>query len=807
MAKIKHSNTYDTLDIAFTSAKERGILHLNSTEHEFNGDFLQINEHDLINFGTCGYLGIEKHPLVLSKSYELLHKYGSQFSISRSYIKSPYQLHLESLIGQIFDNHPIILYTSTSITHQSVIGTLIQPSDLIILDQQVHYSVQYPCLHTKLQGTIVKMIRHNDMNMLEDFIKRDYNKYNRIWYMSDGVYSMYGDLPNKAILKILMDKYPKLYLYFDDAHGVGWTGKYGSGTTFEDFKHNNKVIVISTLAKGFGCVGGIAIFNDYEMFRRTDIYGGILSYTHPLSPSNIGAATGAAELFLSDELPKLQDELKNLMIYLNQELERKNLPNISSNETPIYFIGTGSSKVTYNLINKVMNDGIYVNPAIFPVVPNDKCGLRFTLTRHNTIQHIDTLIQSLSKNFEIAIEEEGENINDVNKIFGIIPITNINQKEAFSSDLKINKYTTIADVDEQLWDNAFKDNGSFSHRSLLSIEEIFSNNNKKEHNWDFYYIIITDHDNNLILATFFTSGIYKDDLLSLENTSKQIEREREINPYFLCSVTLAMGCLFTEGEHLFIQKDHEFASKALSSFFLMIKDIKTETQSSVLILRDFPEDHHLSNIFEKEGFIKIQMPNSNIITNKQWNTYEELMNMIKSSKKRRNINREAIKLEPIFEISYKNNLTESECKMYYSLSKNVEDRNFAINFFSYPEKITSVLSKDPNWEFIELKIKGNPKIVACVWSFVGNKHYSPMIIGLDYDYLKSHFIYKQVILQIIKRANKLNKNKIYLGFSADYEKEKYLADSIPTNSFIKVDDTFNFELIETFSNMNELTVS
>ncbi len=59
---------------------------------------------------------------------------------------------------------------------------------------------------------------------------------------------------------------------------------------------------MSTLAKGFGCIGGIAVFNDAEMHRKVNIYGGILAYTHPLSPANVGAAIGSAELLLSDKI-------------------------------------------------------------------------------------------------------------------------------------------------------------------------------------------------------------------------------------------------------------------------------------------------------------------------------------------------------------------------------------------------------------------------------------------------------------------------------------------------------------------------
>ena len=123
--------------------------------------------------------------------------------MSRAYIRPTYIQELEELMSQIFDGNKVICYTSTYNAHISVISTIIKPDDLIILDQQVHFSVQFPCKNMKLQGTEVKMIRHSNFEMLEEMIKENYNKYNRIWYIADGVYSMHGDLPDTTILKSL----------------------------------------------------------------------------------------------------------------------------------------------------------------------------------------------------------------------------------------------------------------------------------------------------------------------------------------------------------------------------------------------------------------------------------------------------------------------------------------------------------------------------------------------------------------------------------------------------------------------------
>lgn len=800
MAKIKNTNAYDVVDHVFTTAKKKKIMHLSSQEDVFNGEFLKINDQELINFGTCGYLGLEKHPHVLGKSHELLDRYGSHFSISRAFVKAPYLEELENLVSKIFDNHPVIVYTSTSVAHQSIIGTIVGPNDLIILDQQVHYSVQYPSQFAKLQGTMVKMIRHNNMEMLEDFIKRGYNQYDKIWYMADGVYSMYGDLPYKKELRYLLEKYPKFNLYFDDAHGVGWTGKNGCGSLFEYFKDRERVVLISTLAKGFGSIGGIAIFNDVEMHRKIDIYGGVLSYTHPLSAANVGAAIGAAELLLSDACAIYQKELKDLMNYLNAKLEEFNLPNTSSPETPIYFIGSGSVKVTHNLIQKVLADGLYVNTATYPVVPSDKTGLRFTLTRHNTKAHIDQLVHSIEKNFHLAVAEENEDLSKIYKNFQLPFKGKVVEKQQQDSGVSVEVYRSIDEVNQQLWDDLFKNNGNYSHNGMRCIEAIFSNNAKIEENWDFYYLIIKDIKGEVVLATYFTSAVYKDDMLALENVSRQIEKQREEEPYYLCSKTLAMGSLFTEGTHLYINEEHSLVENALNQFFIEIEKLKKLSKSVVVILRDFHTDFQFHERFENEGFTKVSMPNTNIVSHPKWNSKEELLALLDSKNSISNIKRYVFKYEDQYNVTVKKTLTDDEAEKHYQLFSNVKKANYAFNFFAYPGKIAKVLSQYEEWEFLEFRLKGSDELIGCIWFFIGEDHVCPLVVGLNYDYIKSHHLYKQIMYYMVKRGNDLGKSKSYLGLTSDYEKQKYGAKLISVFGYIKVDNMYNLDLLSSLSN-------
>ena len=305
-------------------------------------------------------------------------------------------------------------------------------------------------------------------------------------------------------------------------------------------------------------------------------------------------------------------------------------------------------------------------------------------------------------------------------------------------------------------------------------------------------------------TTFFTGAIYKDDMLAPENVSKKIEEERKSDPYYLCSHTIAMGSVFAEGNFLFLDTDHPEWKNAVSLLFKYVEKIKKEISASVVIFRDFEDNDILNKILQEEGYARLRMPNSNKIENPKWESNEDLLSLIDSKKKRRNIRLEAMRKEDLFDIRVKNSVSDEEARHYFDLFANIKDRNFAFNFFKYPDKIVSILSKYKEYEFIHISLKGEEKAICAVWSFVGDEHYCPLIMGLNYDYLQSHSIYKQAIFQIVKRGNQLNKKTVYLGFSADYEKQKYGAKGIPKHAFIRVDDTYNFELLESYSNINEL---
>ncbi|GAA2251418.1 MULTISPECIES: aminotransferase class I/II-fold pyridoxal phosphate-dependent enzyme [Kitasatospora] len=420
MARVPYQSSADTAERLIAEAMRQGTSHLTTGLDAPPGRYLRIGGRDLVNFGTCGYLSLEQDERIRRGAVDAVERFGVQFSISRSYVASGLNLELEALLREIYADHPVLVYSSTSLCHISVLPALLEAGDRAVLDQQVHFSVQTAAQLVRQQGVGLAMVRHGDLDALERRLRRAQAAGERVWYLIDGVYSMFGDVAPIEDLARLMEVYPSLHLYIDDAHGMSWYGRHGAGYVFEKLgrRLSERVVLITTLAKGFGTIGGVAVFPTEQLSGRVRINGGPLMYSHPLPPPMLGAAIASARIHLSDRIEDLQAELAERRDYCNELLAAAGLPVVSDPRTPIYFIGLGEPEVSYGMVRRMLDAGFYVNQSSFPVVPLKKSGLRFTLTRHVDRDHIRGLVEAVAHHLPQALREAGRTMADVRAAFG-----------------------------------------------------------------------------------------------------------------------------------------------------------------------------------------------------------------------------------------------------------------------------------------------------------------------------------------------------------------------------------------------------
>lgn len=822
MAKINHNNYLDTINVLIDDAKSRGILHLQTDDNEFTGREFPVDGRDLLNFGTCGYMGLETDPRLKEKAIEYVQKYGTQFSVSRTYLTFGPNAALEEKMSAMYGGQDVIVYSSTSTAHISIVPSIVRDGHAIILDQQVHMSVQTACQLVRPRGIPVEMIRHSNLDMLERRLQEWSGKYQKVWFMIDGVYSMFGDLAPLLQLRELMNRYQELHIYVDDAHGVGWYGKNGAGYVYEILGRDDRVMLVTTLAKGFGAIGGLAVFPNKTLFSQVKAFGGPLTYSHPLPPAVIGSAMAAADIHLSDEIYTLQEELQSSIRLCNRELEAAKLPVVSDPLTPIYFVGMGQPKVGFRMVKRLFNDGFYVNLGMFPAVPVKCTGLRFCLNRHNRPEDIKALTEAIAFHFPKALEEEGRTENDVRKAFHMPPIYREQPAEPIAEaiaepepieigkhtlvgDLTVQYANSIADIDAKVWDAMMENRGSFSAAGLSVLEKSFSGNSLPEDNWTFHYYIIRGQDGEPVLATFLTEAIFKDDFVSPAGVSMQVETRRKKDPYYLTSHTLCMGSMITEGRHLFLDKNHSEWKKAVKLLLDSISELQEAEGIQNVVLRDFDlDDFELREFLSDEGFFKVDMPNANVITGLGFTDTEDFLKKL-SAKSRAHIRNEVLKYEHYFDIEIKDTLSPEEVKHFHSLYMQIKTRNFAINYFPYPEKLMSGVSDSNEWEFIILRLKPDYDVrpdrpaVSIGACYKGKTHFVPLLLGLDYEFSANFQVYKQSLWAVVKRANELGKDTVYFGLSADTDKRKFGAKQVSRVAYLQAKDNFNFEMLETMS--------
>jgi hypothetical protein len=648
------------------------------------------------------------------------------------------------------------------------------------------------------------MVRHNDMEKLEEKILSLKNKHSKIWYLGDGVYSMYGDLCKLAELNTLLNKHEQLWAYLDDAHGMSYYGKNGSGYVCSQTTIHPKMILTTSLNKAFAAGGGALIFNDAALGKKVRTCGSPFITSGPLQPANLGAGIASALIHLSDEIYDLQNNLHDKIQFTKDLLLNADLPLISESGAAIFFIGVSVPKLGYRIVEKMLERGFFVNLGIFPAVPIKNTGIRFTITALHTYKQINTMVSALKEEFENALKQENISLEEIYKAFKKeLPAEKkaaqlANTVVTQVLQLRTEIFDSIEDIEKEMWNQMYTGKGAFDWEGLQLLEAVFSNNNKKEDNWIFKYIIVKDNNNNPVAATFATTALWKDDMLSPAETSKKIEELRKSDPYYLVSKVTATGTLITEGEHVFVDKKNTHWQQALLQLLEVLDKVQQLEKSNALVLRDFinPEKD-LSDVITGNGFFKNQMPDTHIATTHNWNSDESFYQTL-DRKNKKNFKADIKKFYSLFTFSKIESPTEKDILNWYKMYTAVREKNLDINTFPLPFKFFSQAAKSKNWDITTLCLKETGETVSVVFAYKSEAAYFPTVIGMNYQYLSSHKIYKQTLFRLLQRANELGCKKTHMGFGASLEKRKLNCQPVEAFSFVNLIDSYNTEFITNY---------
>jgi 7-keto-8-aminopelargonate synthetase-like enzyme len=384
------------VDAAFKQAIARGLAHLTAEDMQFDGRYLTLGGRRHVNFGACGYVGLETDLRLKNAACEAVARYGVQFASSRAYVSCPPYRELEELLGAIFDA-PIVVAQTTTLAHFAALPVLIGARDAVLCDQQAHNSLQSVLPTLAGAGTTCRLVRHNRMDRLDDMVAALARQHRRVWYLADGVYSMHGDVAPMADLRELLVRHERLHLYMDDAHGVSWSGLHGRGHVMGAGGLLPRTVVVASLAKAFSASGAALVFPDAEAARMVRTCGSTLIFSGPLQPALLGAAIASARIHLSAEIEERQRKLVDRIRLFGETAAARGVPLGSTDVTPIRFVPIGDNDDTFRTASGLMSDGYFVNTAVFPAVSAGRGGLRITLTTHQTPDDIRGLIDAIAR--------------------------------------------------------------------------------------------------------------------------------------------------------------------------------------------------------------------------------------------------------------------------------------------------------------------------------------------------------------------------------------------------------------------------
>lgn len=374
--------------------REAGLSRQLIGEEGFTGDSITLNGGRVLNFGLCSYLGLGDDPRVKAAAKAAVDRFGASYSSSIAYTAVPLYGELRQRMERIFGAGVVITGTTT-LGHLTALPVLVMPGDRVLVDAQTHSSVMTATQTLQAGGISVTPLAHNDLELLESVIADDSDS-RRIWYMTDGVFSMRGDTSPAEDLMNLLEKDDRLHLYVDDAHGFGWAGENGRGQFLERVGWHDRVVVIVGLAKSFGSLGGVVASTNAEFVENIELCGPALTFGGPIPPPNLGASIASADIFLSPEMSELQQHLMERVRLVNKLSTELGLGLASLEETPLWFLDLGDVKDMMRLASAMRDRGFFLNGAGFPAVPYGHAGLRFTVTLDLSLAQIEHMLVTLN---------------------------------------------------------------------------------------------------------------------------------------------------------------------------------------------------------------------------------------------------------------------------------------------------------------------------------------------------------------------------------------------------------------------------
>lgn len=371
--------------------KLKGLYNQINSLQSPNGPIITINNKNLINLSSNNYLGLATNENLKLAEINAINKYGVGAGAVRT-INGTLDIHdlLETTIAKFKGTEAAIAFQSGFNCNMGAISAVMDKNDAILSDELNHASIIDGC---RLSGAKIIRYKHSDMNDLRNQAKiaKDSGKYVKLMVITDGVFSMDGDIAKLPEIVEIANEFD-LITYVDDAHGSGVMGN-GAGTC-KHFGLSDKIdFQIGTLSKAIGVVGGY-VAGSKDLIDWLKVRGRPFLFSTSLTPGSAAACVESINILM--ESSYLVNKVWENGNYLKKGLKSLGF-NIGKSETPITPCIIGDESKTQLFSKRLLEEGVYAKSIVFPTVPKGTGRVRNMPTSAHTKEMLDQALSIYEK--------------------------------------------------------------------------------------------------------------------------------------------------------------------------------------------------------------------------------------------------------------------------------------------------------------------------------------------------------------------------------------------------------------------------
>jgi len=384
------TNRLNWIQDEIRTLQDTGLLNRIRTLGSPQGAWLTVDGKKVLNFCSNNYLGLANDPRLVKAATDALNKYGVGPGAVRS-IAGTMQIHLdlEKRIAEFKGVDAAIALQSGFSANLAAIPAMVGKEDVLFTDELNHASIIDGC---RLSSARIVRYLHADPADLERIIKENAGTYRRALCITDGVFSMDGDIAPLDKIYEITSKYDVM-LAVDDAHGEGVIGRNGRGIVDHFDLHGKVDLEIGTFSKAFGVMGGMCAGNQLvvDWIRQR---GRPFLFSSAATPADTAACIAAVDIL--EKSSELVDKLWENARYFKAAMKEMGF-DTGVSTTPITPVMLGEASTAQQFSRELFEESVFAMPLGFPTVPKGKARIRVMISAAHSRQDLDQGLEAFHK--------------------------------------------------------------------------------------------------------------------------------------------------------------------------------------------------------------------------------------------------------------------------------------------------------------------------------------------------------------------------------------------------------------------------